>query len=51
MAYPITNSTSLQTQMERLFKLKLTEARSIDSTEGFTDDIVSDTFTDFRKFG
>ena len=51
LAYPITNSTSLQTQMERLFKLKLTEARSIDSTEGFTDDIVSDTFTDFRKFG
>ena len=51
LAYPITNTTSLQTQMERLFKLKLTEARSIDSTEGFTDDIVSDTFTDFRKFG
>jgi len=50
LAYPVTNSTSLQTQMERLYKLKLTEARSIDSTEGFTDDIISDTFTDFRKF-
>lgn len=50
LAYPVTNSTSLQTQMERLYKLKLTEARSIDSTEGFIDDIISDTFTDFRKF-
>ena len=35
----------------KVYKLKLTEARSIDSTEGFTDDIISDTFTDFRKFG
>ena len=51
MAYPVTNSTTLQREMERIYKLKLTEARSIDSTEGFTDDIVSDTFTDFRKFG
>ena len=50
MAYPVTNSAALQKEMERVYKLKLTEARSIDSTEGFTDDIVSDTFTDFRKF-
>ena len=50
MAYPITNSAALQKEMERVYKLKLTEARSIDSTEGFTDDIISDTFTDFRKF-
>ncbi len=50
LAYPVTNSTALQTQMEKIYKLKLTEARSIDSTEGFIDDIISDTFTDFRKF-
>tara|TARA_X000001382_G_scaffold42235_1_gene28457 strand:- start:110 stop:694 length:585 start_codon:yes stop_codon:yes gene_type:complete len=50
LAYPVTNSVSLQTQMEKIYKLKLTEARSIDSTEGFIDDIISDTFTDFRKF-
>ena len=50
MTYSITNSAALQKEMERVYKLKLTEARSIDSTEGFTDDIVSDTFTDFRKF-
>ena len=50
MAYPVTNSAALQKEMERVYKLKLTEARSIDSTEGFTDDIISDTFTDFRKF-
>tara|TARA_A100001201_G_scaffold68689_2_gene63540 strand:- start:611 stop:1195 length:585 start_codon:yes stop_codon:yes gene_type:complete len=50
MAYPITNSAALQKEMEKMYKLKLTEARSIDSTEGFTDDIISDTFTDFRKF-
>ena len=50
MAYPITNSAALQKEMEKVYKLKLTEARSIDSTEGFTDDIISDTFTDFRKF-
>ena len=50
MAYAITNSAALQKEMEKVYKLKLTEARSIDSTEGFTDDIISDTFTDFRKF-
>ena len=28
---------------------KLSEARSVDGQEGFIDDLVSDTFTDFRK--
>ena len=49
LAYPITNSVNLQTQMQNLYQLKLSEARSIDGQEGFIDDLVSDTFTDFRK--
>tara|TARA_R100001086_G_scaffold28641_2_gene13152 strand:- start:738 stop:1316 length:579 start_codon:yes stop_codon:yes gene_type:complete len=49
LAYPITNSVTLQTQMEKLYEIKLSEARSIDGQEGFIDDLVSDTFTDFRK--
>ena len=49
LAYPITNSASLQTQMQKLYQTKLSEARSIDGQEGFQDDLVSDTFTDFRK--
>lgn len=49
LAYPITNSVTLQTQMEKLYEIKLSEARSIDGQEGFVDDLVSDTFTDFRK--
>ena len=39
----------VQTQMQKLYQLKLSEARSIDGQEGFMDDLVSDTFTDFRK--
>jgi hypothetical protein len=35
--------------MYRLYQLKLSEARSIDGQEGFIDDLVSDTFTDFRR--
>ena len=49
LAYPVTNSTTLQTQMQKVFEKKLSEARSIDGQEGFQDDLVSDTFTDFRK--
>ena len=49
LAYPVTNSTTLQTQMQKVFEKKLSEARSIDGQEGFMDDLVSDTFTDFRK--
>jgi|TARA_R100000455_G_C6269847_1_gene125537 hypothetical protein len=49
LAYPVTNSLKVQEQMYRLFQLKLSEARSIDGQEGFVDDLVSDTFTDFRK--
>ena len=49
LAYPITNSTSLQLQMHKLYQAKLSEARSVDGQEGFIDDLVSDTFTDFRK--
>jgi hypothetical protein len=49
LAYPVTNSTTLQTQMQKVFQQKLSEARSIDGQEGFMDDLVSDTFTDFRK--
>tara|TARA_R100001163_G_scaffold2664_3_gene4130 strand:+ start:81 stop:659 length:579 start_codon:yes stop_codon:yes gene_type:complete len=49
LAYPITNSVTLQAQMQKLYQLKLSEARSVDGQEGFIDDLVSDTFTDFRK--
>tara|TARA_R100001530_G_scaffold129724_1_gene100216 strand:- start:205 stop:786 length:582 start_codon:yes stop_codon:yes gene_type:complete len=49
LAYPITNSTTLQTHMQKIYERKLSEARSIDGQEGFIDDLVSDTFTDFRK--
>ena len=49
LAYPVTNSTTLQTQMQKVFEKKLSAARSIDGQEGFMDDLVSDTFTDFRK--
>ncbi len=49
LAYPVTNSTTLQTQMQKVFEKKLSEARSIDGQEGFQDDLVSDTFIDFRK--
>jgi len=49
LTYPVTNSTSLQTQMEKLYQAKLSEARSVDGQEGFMTDLVSETFTDFRK--
>jgi hypothetical protein len=49
LAYPITNSVNLQTQMEKIYRDKLSETRSVDGQEGFTTDLVSDTFTDFRK--
>ena len=49
LAYPVTSSMQVQTQMQKLYQLKLSEARSIDGQEGFMDDLVSDTFTDFRK--
>jgi len=48
LAYPITNSTTLQAQMQKLFERKLSEARSLDSTEGSTDSLISTVFTDFR---
>ena len=35
--------------MYPLYTKKLSEARSVDGQEGFIDDLVSDTFTDFRK--
>jgi len=49
LAYPITNSVTLQAQMQKLYQAKLSEARSVDGQEGFIDDLVSDTFTDFRE--
>ena len=49
LAYPVTNSPKVQTEMEKLYQNKLSEARSIDGQEGFIDDLVSDVFTDFRK--
>ena len=49
LAYPITGSASLQAQMEKIYQQKLSEARSIDGQEGFPTDLVSETFTDFRK--
>jgi hypothetical protein len=49
LTYPVTNSVTLQAQMQKLYEIKLSEARSIDGQEGFIDDLVSDTFTDFRK--
>jgi hypothetical protein len=35
--------------MQKLYELKLSDARSIDGQEGFIDDLVSSTFIDFRK--
>jgi hypothetical protein len=49
LAYPVTNSVQLQTQMQKLYEYKLSEARSVDGQEGFIDDLVSDTFTTFRR--
>tara|TARA_R100001086_G_scaffold143059_1_gene75267 strand:+ start:62 stop:640 length:579 start_codon:yes stop_codon:yes gene_type:complete len=49
LAYPITGSVQLQQSMQKLFESKLREARSVDGQEGFQDDLVSPTFTDFRK--
>ena len=49
LAYPVTNSVNLQTQMQNLYQIKLSEDRSIDGQQGIIDDLVSDTFTDFRK--
>ena len=49
LAYPISGSVQFQAQMEKLYKSKLSEARSIDGQEGFIDELVSNTFTDFRK--
>jgi len=48
LAYPVTNSTGLQAQMQKLFERKLSDARSLDSTEGTTDSLISNVFTDFR---
>ena len=49
LAYPVTNSVQLQTQMQKLYEYKLSEARSVDGQEGFIDDLVSDIFTTFRR--
>tara|TARA_R110002012_G_scaffold14004_1_gene58834 strand:+ start:126 stop:710 length:585 start_codon:yes stop_codon:yes gene_type:complete len=49
LAYAITGSLKVQEQMYLLYTKKLSEARSVDGQEGFIDDLVSDTFTDFRK--
>ena len=49
LAYPVTGSVQLQQNMQKLFESKLREARSVDGQEGFIDDLVSPTFTDFRK--
>ena len=49
LAYPVTGSVQLQQNMQKLFESKLREARSVDGQEGFHDDLVSPTFTDFRK--
>ena len=38
LAYPITGSVQLQTQMEKLYRDKLSEARSVDGMEGFVDE-------------
>ena len=49
LAYPVTGSVQLQQNMQKLFESKLREARSVDGQEGFIDNLVSDTFIDFRK--
>jgi len=49
LCYAVTGSTALQAQMDKAYQQKLSEARSIDGQEGFIDDLVSNTFTDFRK--
>jgi len=48
LAYPVTNSTGLQKKKKKLFERKLSDARSLDSTEGTTDSLISNVFTDFR---
>ena len=49
LAYPVTGSTALQAQMQKMYDNKLSEARSVDGMEGFIDEWGSTTFTDFRK--
>ena len=49
LAYAITGSLKVQEQMYLLYTKILSEARSVDGQEGFIDDLVSDTFTDFRR--
>lgn len=49
LSYAITGSQQVQAQMEKMYQAKLSEARSVDGQEGFIDDFVSTTFTDFRK--
>jgi len=49
LCYAVTGSNTLTKQMWDLYDSKLSEARSIDGMEGFMDEMVSDTFTSFRK--
>jgi hypothetical protein len=49
LSYAITGSLKVQEQMYLLYTKILSEARSVDGQEGFIDNLVSDTFTDFRK--
>ena len=50
---PEVDPYSLFAEKENLFaesnEYKLSEARSVDGQEGFIDDLVSDTFTTFRR--
>ncbi|MBT7358000.1 MAG: hypothetical protein HN812_03905 [Candidatus Marinimicrobia bacterium] len=48
LAYSITGSNSLTSQMWEMYELKLREARGADGSEGSLDSIVADTFTGFR---
>ena len=49
LAYPVTNSVNLQGQLQKFYERRLSDSRSVDGQEGFIDDLVATTFTDFRK--
>lgn len=51
MAYPLTEQANLQKQMSELYAFKLSEARSIDSQEGFTEELSDETLIDVRSGG
>ena len=48
LAFPLTNSASLQEAMAKLYQFKIDEATSIDAEEGTPDDVETTTWLDSR---